>query len=391
MKGQKDQPFISVVMPVYNNERLLPNAVNSVIGQTFSDWELIIINDGSTDGTAQIADAFAGADERIRVIHQENQGIFPSYNTAYRLARGEYVFIVNSDDTINPDALRKIHDIAAIDQADIVMFNMVLHLCDEDQNITAEDPYHYANRLKKDFSCRGKEAIHKLWPALIRQGLINQQCVYRKNIYKAFCYQKKYYMDDVFYNQSIADTIVSAAGTSYIVYNYYRYPCEEMNASSGKYYGYEHKMFNEYYLGNKELFNKWGTFDFETANIIASERLTRLTIEIRSYSAPQCRLTTGEKVQRIFEDVSDAVMFDCVSRVDRIEEWESRVLSGIREILVKDPLPPDDSYYFVYELLDSLLRYEKDGEDLRRIRAAVYHIRNPRHIGIRFLQRLGME
>lgn len=391
IQNRTDRPFISIVMPVYNNERLLPFAVNSIIEQSFPNWELIIIDDGSTDGTAQVADVFACKDRRIQVVHQENQGIFTSYNTGYRLAAGEYVFIVNSDDTINPDSLQAIHDVAVIDQADMILFNMELNLCDKDQVLVEKDPYHYAGRLKETFSCRGKENVRKLWPHFIQQGLINQQCIYRETVYKAFSYQKRYYMEDVFYNQSIADTLSSVAGTAYIVYNYYHYLCEGMNASCGRYYGYEHEMFNEYYSENKRLFQKWGMMNAETANIIASERLTRLTIEIRRYSAPRCSLTTGEKIRRIIEDASDDVMYDCVSGAGRTEEWESRILSGVREILVNEPLDSDDSYYFVYELLDCLLRYEKDEEDIRKIRAAVYHGRNPRRIGKTFLQKLGLD
>ena len=77
------QPYFSIVMPVYNNEKLLPNAVNSIINQTFSDWELIIVDDGSTDNTPAVADSFAETDSRIRVIHQENQWIFRSYNNFF--------------------------------------------------------------------------------------------------------------------------------------------------------------------------------------------------------------------------------------------------------------------------------------------------------------------
>ena len=99
------KPFISIIMPVYNNEKYLPSAVKSIIGQTFSDWELIIIDDGSTDRTPEIADRLAERDKRIRVIHQENQWIFKSFNNGYAAALGEYVLIVNSDDTIGAESL----------------------------------------------------------------------------------------------------------------------------------------------------------------------------------------------------------------------------------------------------------------------------------------------
>ena len=74
------QPYFSIVMPVYNNEKLLPNAVNSIINQTFSDWELIIVDDGSTDNSSEICDEYARNDERIVVIHKENKGVSSARN-----------------------------------------------------------------------------------------------------------------------------------------------------------------------------------------------------------------------------------------------------------------------------------------------------------------------
>ncbi|MBR4093185.1 MAG: glycosyltransferase family 2 protein [Oscillospiraceae bacterium] len=67
-------------MPVYNNEKLLPNAVNSIINQMFSDWELIIVDDGSTDNSSEICDEYARNDERIVVIHKENKGVSSARN-----------------------------------------------------------------------------------------------------------------------------------------------------------------------------------------------------------------------------------------------------------------------------------------------------------------------
>lgn len=391
IRSEKARPFISIVMPVYNNERLLPAAVNSVRTQTFPDWELIVIDDGSTDNTGRIADGFAALDSRIRVIHQKNHGIFGSYNVGYKAASGEYVLIVNSDDTINPDSLKEIHDIALVDHADIVMFNLAENRCDENQVILEADLYGHKNLLKEPFSLSGREEVRRAWPRFLAQKLINHQCVYRENIYKAYSYQNRYYGEDVFYNQQIANAITSAAGTPYVVYNWFLYDSEIQNTSAGKYYGYEHEMLNALYTGDRELLEGWGLTDPQTTEIIEKERLSKLTAEIRSYFSPQCVLTAEEKIKKILEDASDELVYGCAERSGRVEEWESRVLSGLRELLIKEPLSPESPYYFMYELLDSLLRYEKDDEDIRKIRAAVYHKRNPKHIGLSFLRKLGIE
>jgi len=391
VQTEKHSPFISIIMPVYNNENLLPNAVQSVMNQTFSDWELIIIDDGSTDMTPQVADALAASDQRITVIHQENQWIYKSFNNGYAAASGEYALIVNSDDTINPNSLQEIHDIAVIDHADIIMFNLVICVCGRNQKVLRYDLYNRANLLKEAFSYHDRDRIRKAWPSFIARYLIRHQCVYRKNIYKTYSYANKYFADDQFYNLLIADAVTAAAGTPYLVYNCFLYPNTEMNASVGKYYGYEHEMFDKYYLGYKRLFEKWCIFNAEIHGIIAADRLRGLSVEIRSYGSPQCPLPLEEKLKRIIEDSSDEIVYNCAAATNRIEEWESRILSGIRELFASQQPDPHSEYYFLYELLDSLLRYEKDETDYAKIRAAVYHPSNPRHVGQTFMRKLGIE
>jgi len=85
------QPLTSVVMSVFNGERFLREAIESILSQTFRDFEFIIINDGSTDGTASILDSYATSDTRVCVYHQENKGLVESLNCGCGLARGLYI------------------------------------------------------------------------------------------------------------------------------------------------------------------------------------------------------------------------------------------------------------------------------------------------------------
>ena len=96
-------PIVSVVLPVYNCERYLGDAIESVISQTFTSFELIIINDGSTDCSADIIAAFH--DKRIRVLHQDNQGLAATLNRGIALARGKYIARQDQDDLSNPDRI----------------------------------------------------------------------------------------------------------------------------------------------------------------------------------------------------------------------------------------------------------------------------------------------
>lgn len=111
---------ISVVVPLYNAEAYLEECLNSIIRQTFKDLEIILVNDGSTDGSAKICDDYAALDSRIKVIHNTNNGLGVTYNTGIDAATGEYIGFVESDDFINENMYEDLYALASKYDADIV-------------------------------------------------------------------------------------------------------------------------------------------------------------------------------------------------------------------------------------------------------------------------------
>lgn len=103
---QSITPLLSIITPVYNVERYLERCVASIIEQSFRDWELILVDDGSTDNSGTICDAFALKDARIRVYHQSNAGASAARNVGLSNARGEYITFVDSDDSIAEDTYK---------------------------------------------------------------------------------------------------------------------------------------------------------------------------------------------------------------------------------------------------------------------------------------------
>jgi hypothetical protein len=101
------QPLVSVVMSVFNGERFLREAVESILSQTLSDFEFIIVNDGSTDGTAAILDSFARSDPRLRVYPQQNRGAAESWNRGCRSAQAKYIARMDADDVALNDRLSR--------------------------------------------------------------------------------------------------------------------------------------------------------------------------------------------------------------------------------------------------------------------------------------------
>lgn len=95
--------MISVIIPVYNTRQYLQSCLDSLLAQTYPDLELLFIDDGSTDGSAELLDAFVALDSRIRVIHQKNGGVCAARNRGIEEAEGEYLSFIDSDDTLVPD------------------------------------------------------------------------------------------------------------------------------------------------------------------------------------------------------------------------------------------------------------------------------------------------
>lgn len=112
----------SIVVPIYNSLRYLEDCVHSVTAQSFSDWELILVDDGSTDGSGELADAIAEQDDRIRAIHQTNAGQFFARRAGIRQAQGKYVLFLDSDDLLIPDALSSIYALLEKEEWDLVLF-----------------------------------------------------------------------------------------------------------------------------------------------------------------------------------------------------------------------------------------------------------------------------
>ncbi|HIZ47568.1 MAG TPA: glycosyltransferase [Candidatus Gemmiger excrementavium] len=118
-------PAISVIIPVYKVEPYLDACVSSVVGQTFSDLEILLVDDGSPDRCPELCDTWAQKDPRVRVIHQENGGLSAARNTGIEAAKGEFLAFVDSDDMLEPDALRRAWEAQREYGADLVIINVV--------------------------------------------------------------------------------------------------------------------------------------------------------------------------------------------------------------------------------------------------------------------------
>lgn len=114
--------LVTVVVPIYNVEKYLDRCLTSIVGQTYQNLEILLIDDGSTDGCPQLCDAYAARDTRIRVIHKQNQGLGMARNTGLDAATGDYICFFDSDDFVEPDTIEACVAAAREQGADMVVF-----------------------------------------------------------------------------------------------------------------------------------------------------------------------------------------------------------------------------------------------------------------------------
>lgn len=130
-------PMLSIIIPVYNKEKYLTETLNSVLAQTYTNSEVLLINDGSSDNSLRICKEFHGKCERIRIINQENSGASAARNQGIEAAKGKYVIMLDADDTIEPTMHEVMIAKAEEHCADIVVcgYNFVgnnhkeIHMC----------------------------------------------------------------------------------------------------------------------------------------------------------------------------------------------------------------------------------------------------------------------
>lgn len=121
-----NKPFLSIVMPVYRVEKVLMAAVEDVLNQTFADFELILVDDCSPDGSGKLCDQLAQRDNRIKVIHlPQNGGLGNARNNGIRLSTGKYILFLDSDDRFDSNMLEKIASTTIESSADVVMFGLL--------------------------------------------------------------------------------------------------------------------------------------------------------------------------------------------------------------------------------------------------------------------------
>lgn len=177
-------PQVSVIIPVYNAEKTLCRAIDSVLSQTVSDWELILVNDGSLDQSGEICDKYALRDKRIRVFHKENEGVAMARQLGVDMASGEYSIHLDSDDWIDPVMLEHMLGCIQANAADVLVVDFFETHSDGTENVKEQHlSGESANDLLHDIF-KGR-VFGALWHKLVRHSLYS---TYNASFFKGINY-----------------------------------------------------------------------------------------------------------------------------------------------------------------------------------------------------------
>ncbi len=255
-----DTPKVSVIVPVYNALSSLEECVTSLLCQSLTCFEILLIDDGSTDGSHELCEKLAEGDKRIRVFHKENGGAASARNMGLDNAVGEFIAFTDSDDTVNADFLKKMYDSAIAMQADIVMCDYLK--CTKDRSFPFSSPIRGGTYKKEDI-------IKELYSCLIMfdnmefpPTISNWSCLFRRSMIERIklrypcvrlC-EDSYFGSVALYN---ADCYVYLKGET--LYNY-RYTdgslSHGINPKRWESFVKLNELYEQYFSSKEEIFNR---------------------------------------------------------------------------------------------------------------------------------------
>lgn len=236
-------PKVSIIMPVYNAETTVSRMLDSILSQTMSDWELLAIDDGSTDASSQILDEYAEQDMRIKVFHKTNEGVAMARQLGVDNAIGEYSIHADADDWLDPDMLKDMYNKAKEEDVDVVISDFIQSLGTSEKIVSQiPDSYMPKGVLKQIFH---GGIFAALWNKLVRTSLYKKYNV-------QFFFGINYCEDVLCCVQILKNPIVKV---SYLPKAYYHYVINPMSIS--------HRMTRKTYLGLQKYLVKIEEYLYE--------------------------------------------------------------------------------------------------------------------------------
>lgn len=237
-------PKISVIIPVYNVESYLKKCIESVLAQTMEDLEIILVDDGSTDGSSSICDEYVNY-PNITVIHQENKGVSAARNVGLRIAKGEYIAFLDSDDYVSSDMYEEMYLVAKQNSVDIVYCNynyVAEKIIPNKDEILPENRKILPSEIRSVISSDdGNKLLWFVW-----KGLFSKEMLYNNNIW----FIEKPITEDTLFNLA---ALLSAKAIWFINKRFYYYVQTSSSIIRG---GYKKQLclrMNNGYIARKKI------------------------------------------------------------------------------------------------------------------------------------------
>ncbi len=184
-----EEEKISVIVPIYMGAPWLKRCVASIRNQSYTNTEIILVDDGSPDESGEICDELQKTDSRIKVVHKENGGLSDARNAGIAVAGGEYIMHVDEDDYIHPDTLKIMHGVISSTGADIAVFDFEMI---PDKLV---ESFPVIEKVKEPVCYEGQDIMNQLWYKNLRTVVVWDK-IYRKSVYDHTCYIKGRIHDD---------------------------------------------------------------------------------------------------------------------------------------------------------------------------------------------------
>lgn len=288
-------PFFSIVMPVYNVEEHLSQAVESVLAQTFSDFELILVDDCSPDGSGALCDQYAQSDTRVRVCHlAENGGLSNARNQGIKAAHGTYITFIDSDDYVTDDLLQTVYDSLQKNWADAVVFGMVEDYFDADGTLLKSYSISYEN----DLYITDRETLRKEVIELERRTLLgySTNTFYRLDILKenSIFFKKITMIEDILFN---LDFVPFAETANILKFAPYHYMKRADNSLTNKFVKDYYTLHRRRVCDLLKLYESWGMCTTQVYSVLADIYVRYIFSALQRNCAPQAKMKHRDRVQ----------------------------------------------------------------------------------------------
>ncbi len=309
--------LLSIVIPVYNVKEYLPQTVESLYAQAFEDFELLLINDGSTDGSDAICDQIAAEDSRVRVFHIPNGGVSAARNLGLMQAKGDYVHFMDSDDTLKPGMYCEFQKQARRNGPDIITCGVeyinvrwnTSESIKDTQTQHIHNPGAYLNRLPT--ALRKLLLLHVVNKWYRRTWLDENKCRFQEDVR---------FGEDMIFNCQVLQHAASISAVAREYYCYHR----RGDGLTGIQYPEPWKQRPVQLQAVRALYQRYGIWEENSTDILAEER--RMCFEaLRSVNKPKCSLNQKQKQEYIRKIYTSDIMPLVIQHLGRSPKWEHRI------------------------------------------------------------------